>query len=204
MYKRAKKQEKALHSFRLQIKHLRAELCLLNLQIPNAQKIDRKLREISRTLSPFRDKAVRAKWLRMHGLPVPEESGHTPALAPLRGKVRQLRALVNKFGPAKKNELRNALATSLKKMKKARAAAKKKRSDANFHKWRKRAKDLLYQLEYLGIRNGKTRELSKLTKLLGRAQDCSLIEHTKLPRSTRKVAEKEKLELQAIALKRSP
>jgi len=184
--------DKKIHSLRLEVKRLRAKVRLLKaIRLPHAHHLNKNLRAVSRTLSPYRDAAVCAKWLRKHGLPVQNEKNlKSPPMAALETKVRELSLEMETYAPKKMkiSQLKKALRRTTRKVEKAKKIASENPEDAHFHAWRKRSKDLLFQLEFLGVRK-KTRKLTELTKTLGRAQDSALIEQKKLPLPIQKRAQ---------------
>lgn len=191
--------DKEIHALRVETKHLRAQLRLLKkFSPPAARNLQTSIRDIARELSPHRDQAVCSKWLARHGLPVTEKPLPPLDLSRLKNKLHKNKETFQRLAAEKvpKPKLKKELVKSFEKVKKAKRKAAKDPKDDHFHEWRKRAKDLLYQLEFLGAPEKKTKKLKKLTQILGRAQDSALVQHE----LRLAIAKKEKKKLQKKAL----
>ncbi len=203
--------EEKVHELRVVVKRLRALVRLLKIMAPNGVAIlNRDLRKLGLSLSEIRDDSVRAKWLRQHCLSTP---------APLRvsgARLRSIEEQIAKIREKAKSEaesrltntqnLDRALEISTRRMRKSRIRALKHGQDEDFHKWRKRVKDLLYQLEFLGIQKPQSR-LRDLGHQLGLAHDCALAEQfieehrREYKKRAIKIAEREKKAFQRKALR---
>ncbi len=204
-------QEKKVHELRLAVKRLRALARLLGpLGIEEAKRINLELRAVGKSLSPNRDRTVRDKWLRKHGFeppPAPAKApGSAPPLKPATRKIALLRdQLIGRLPELSPAGIGFALRAQAEKVEKKRKKAKKNPCEESFHQWRKRAKELLYQQEILGMTEPK--KLLKLTKILGRAQDSAVVQHSTLPPAlsgAAKAAKKEKKKLWKQARRLGP
>lgn len=195
-----------VHELRLAVKRLRALVRLLApLGLEHAGSLNHELRAVGRKLSPARDSLVKAKWLAKHGFeaPAPSRAPHPDTAAAALRLAALHEELLTRLPATSPSELGKSLELHARKVRKARKRAEKHPTNERFHAWRKRAKDLLYQLEWVEGKKGAA-TLERLAKLLGRAQDSALIEQAKLParlRKARKAATKEKKKLWREALR---
>ncbi|MGZ3694407.1 MAG: CHAD domain-containing protein [Bdellovibrionota bacterium] len=193
------KREK-VHNLRVKIKQLRARARILQfLGRPIAKPVERKLKSIARILSPVRDRDVEIAWLIKHkyqplkGLkPSIPLLSLEPALAKLSQKVSAALAGRAIDEAAKNKALRICKNKALHAWKKAEETKRIK----DFHEWRKRTKDLQYQMEFLGqVRQAKA--VKKLAQALGNAQDGALMQELLkrkpqiAPKSGKQMAKKE-------------
>ena len=167
------------HALRVAVKRLRAQLRLMeSLERARSRSLDRKLRKIGRVLSPVRDREVQNAWLKKNGFstlprlkpPVSIHSLETRVYRlGLRVEVARARAdlSVKKEG--------QTLEKSRKKAVKAWKKAKHTDRDEDFHEWRKRTKDLQYQLDFLD-RRARRKRVRRLAHWLGKFHDAVLIE----------------------------
>jgi CHAD domain-containing protein len=202
--------DERVHELRVAVKRLRALVRLLKIMDPEAVTIlNRELRRVGRSLSEIRDDSVRATWLRKHGLSA--AIPHRITSARLRSIEKQVAGIREKAKSKAKDRLTNAqnldhaLGISTHKMQRARIRALEHGQDEDFHEWRKRVKDLLYQLELLGIQKPQSR-LRDLGHQLGLAHDCALAEQfieahrREYKKKAMKIAAREKRALQRKAL----
>lgn len=194
-------QTRNVHELRVAAKKLRAVLRLLGPQhLEHAEQMNNSLRAVGRKLSPARDAAARAKWLENHGFEAPLPASPTPAIAPLRQELELTRGrILAELPKIRKKAVKKNLLRCEEKLRKAGKRAAKNKDPEHFHEWRKRAKDYFYQLEL--TEREAPRRLEKLTRLLGRAQDCALIEAADLPEEIKRVASKERKRLWKKALR---
>lgn len=172
MLKRA--DDKKVHELRVKVKRLRALLRLTN-RNKKISSLNNDLRKIGQTLSSVRDDTVRAKWLQRHGLRFERKSPKIP-LHKMERKLSFAQREARRLARQRFEDLpsqRAALEKSARKMMKCRKKALKKGSDEAYHEWRKRVKDLLYQLEFFGVQQA---QLKQLGHQLGLAHDCALAE----------------------------
>lgn len=159
------------------------------------KKIAITLRSISRALAPERDAQVYAKWMEAHGL-ANQKKFVRPL--PLHSLQQELAAIEKSLPPPSETPgAQQALAASKKKMIRAWKQARRKKRDKDFHNWRKRIKDLFYQQEALHCPEKK---LAKTAELLGKAQDCLVVEQQTTDKELQRILKKEKNKLQRKAL----
>ncbi len=203
--------EDRVHELRVSVKRHRALVRLLKLINPRGTaRLNRELRNLGRFLSKFRDDSVRAHWLQKHGF----KANSTPVIAAssiqkIESRISSIREKLNSKAElllVNSTALNRAVNAGFQKMKKSKEKAVDHKRDEDFHEWRKRTKDLLYQLEYLGV-NQYQRPLRKIGHQLGLAHDCTLAEQfiKAHPRNYKKnvfkCVAREKRELQEKALR---
>ena len=185
------------HELRLVVKRLRAAYAL----IENAsldRVFGRELRAVSRQLGEVRDHDIVMSWLARHGKSLPRKlvekiagadatfafDARRPAV--VRSAARKLLALENRFVKAAgavraADETRGRLlaehASARKVFKKLREGNGRAR---DYHELRKRAKELLYQVEAASdLEDGSTRrywtKLKTVSTVLGDAHDLSVV-----------------------------
>lgn len=174
-----------IHRLRVSIKRLRA---LWKLILPRSQGTDRfkyLLKMQARKLSQARDLHAIAIGLRKLDAPerlVPDS--HAFVSRRSLSSIHKLLADQTKAFqrlPLSRIDLLLALKRSRRLEKKARYKSRRKTADTeDFHKWRKRTKALMYQLEYAEFRGikgsrGKIRRLRKRGELLGAAHDYEIL-----------------------------
>ncbi len=198
--------ETAVHDLRVSVKRLRAIVHLLKeIKPAGMARLNQELGRVARSLSGARDSTVRNNWFRKHG-EKPEAAPKLSAALVHRQEARLGRLRLKVKQEAKPRladtaRVVKALEASRRKTLRSRKAAK---GDGAFHEWRKRSKDLLYQLEFFGIQKPK---LKKLGAKLGKAQDCALVEAflkrypEKYPLGVLKSARREKRKLHRDALR---
>lgn len=169
-----------VHNLRVAIKHLRAVVHLLKIIDPHGTKdLNKTLRNLGGSLSDARDQTVREIWLKKHRLPVgAHRSAAIPSLRGIEKKICTIESKVEALAEkrlAKADLTNRAIKISTDKIIRAEKRARKKGGDLQFHEWRKRIKDLLYQLEFLGIPENRP-HLKKLGHQLGLAHDCAIVE----------------------------
>ena len=201
-----KKPRDDVHELRLAVKRLRALVRLLApLGLERAEELNQKLRRVGRKLSPARDSLVRARWLAKHGFEARAASRplHPDTAAAALRLAALHREILAHLPASSPSAIEKSLELHARKVRKARKRAQREPTNERFHAWRKRAKDLQYQLEWVEGKKSAAK-LERLAKLLGRAQDSALIERAHLPaglRKARKVARKEKKKLWREALR---
>lgn len=171
-------QEKKVHELRRRVKSLRALARLLGqLGARNARDVNYALGALGRQLSDERDLTVRNAWLEKNGFPEltqkkPRRRPPPLPLAQVNEEAKKLRheAELAILEPAR---LEAALKTTAKKARRARRRAKQNGTSADFHRWRKRVRDLLEQSKLLGI--AENPPLHRLVKQLGKAQDTIVV-----------------------------
>ncbi|RYZ96548.1 MAG: CHAD domain-containing protein [Proteobacteria bacterium] len=190
--------EKKNHQLRRTIKSVRALSRLLkSLGAKGAGRVNKNLGAIGAKLSEERDSTVRNAWLAKNGFPELMESAPKPTrLIPLRRQVAKEEMRLRRQAARLKisaPQIERAIKHSAKKVKTARKAAKETKQDEDFHRLRKRVRDLSEQLKLLRIEP--PAGLRRAIKQLGRAQDTSVVHASlrKVPgaRMARKQAKKE-------------
>jgi CHAD domain-containing protein len=195
----------SLHEARKNLKKVRATLRLLRGRLGKRiyRRENRGFREAGRALSPQRDAEVLLKTLekfrRCHGLGSAkaglrkldktllgqrrqafETQSHDKNLEPaLKGARRRTRGW-----PLKKlswTDLRDGLESSFRRARKARKIASRTRADEDLHEWRKRVKDLWYQLRVVEplcskAIAGLAEEMKLLSERLGDDHDLMMLE----------------------------
>jgi CHAD domain-containing protein len=228
---------KAIHEIRKRCKRIRAVARLLR---PHAKGLYRRendtFRDIARGFSPFRDADVRLKTFDE----LVNDAAGVERFAPLRALMRgghdRGEELLERQLSFTRNELRAAqkrfervnlpndggfeiiesgLDYSYKAGRRAMSRAYEEPQESTFHEWRKRVKDLGYQMQILrdlwpAILKRTRRELDKLGDLLGQEHDLTVVKDTVVKqvdsviakedlRSVLTLAERRRLELQAEA-----
>jgi hypothetical protein len=171
-------QEKKVHDLRRHVKRLRALARLLEqLGARNARDVNECLGSLGRELSDERDLTVKNKWLRKNGFPeLTKAPPRRSALGPLPASVvkeeKKLRheAELISLDPSR---IEAALRATARRARAARKLAKKKQRDDDFHRWRKRVRDLVEQSKLLGL--PEEEGLQRLVKELGKAQDTVVV-----------------------------
>ena len=183
----------AVHDARKSIKKLRAALRLADgMAEPAAREaVAGPLREAAHRLGPLRDAIVlgtTSRDLLKRGEAPLSAPSPTPAAGPLLQEARaQLRSaemglrrlleLELDFKPMRKN-LRHLYQRARDEMRRA----DKSRTDEALHAWRRRAKDLFYNLDLIGAPAGFVKKLKRLTELLGDDHDLAFfIQHHASP-----------------------
>jgi CHAD domain-containing protein len=169
-----------VHDLRVRIKVLRSLLRLLKLAgSPQPASFDRRLRALAGEFSASRDLTVTNEWLAAHGLP--EQAAASPHLLPKRlaAAEAELKKMETKLLDSLEKKslgqasLARALASSVHAVGKLGRRAEKSGRDRDFHSWRKRAKNLQYQLNFFG---GSPSALKRLGHHLGQVQDRVIVE----------------------------
>jgi CHAD domain-containing protein len=197
---------KATHDVRKRIKKLRALLRLTRDRIdgPFRRKQNQSLRQISHSLSPMRDATAQvAIWEKLHQhfpedisaevftavareLSAQEEPSVATAASrkQLQKKLQSALKSVKKLPLKKlrKKDLRAGIKRTGRLFREGFKLARKSATDENLHNWRKRAKDLVNQLDILGqtlsVRDSKrVEQLEKLGRLLGDDHDLMILEN---------------------------
>jgi CHAD domain-containing protein len=186
-----------VHSARRQMKKARSWLRLLSESTPNKRRraLDALCRDAGLALAPARDSAAMERaWkslkLRQPGAARLRARREDAERAIRSGEAldRSLRALrrarkaadeLTLSGRGRKG-VRRGLKRSRARLDEAFRAAERERTDEAFHDWRKRAKDLRYQLELLArpktASAGRLAEgLKRLTDLLGEDHDLAVL-----------------------------
>lgn len=183
-----------VHELRRGLKKERAHLKLLRggLGRDGRRSENAALRDAGRALSAARDAAVlpHALALLERHLSARKREALAPAAARLRAKrtvddpaaiqraeraLAHARALTRAVDDLPHGERENALRRLYKRTRDARDAAKKTGRAADFHEWRKRAKDLRYALERLALAKKTAKKLHALSDLLGEAHDLEAL-----------------------------
>jgi CHAD domain-containing protein len=226
----AKEELEAIHATRKQIKRLRALLRLTRRQAGNkeVEQILDCLREAAEYLAPPRDAHVQAQALEQL-LGRKRRAKSTERLSATRAELgrdcreeaarfreqksaREVHAILKKI-PAKfkklhfKHEGWSAIGpgvkTSYQAARKARGRAVREPSSENFHEWRKRVKDLLYNVELLEPiwpeqMCALAGELDTLGELLGDDHDLHMLGQTVIKKSVKPDVDAETSELFAL------
>lgn len=189
--------EEAVHEARRCIKRVRSVLRLIRPAIPNTYaRENRRLRNVGRSLSELRDshaliqtlndleKVGQAKRSRRHAFAVAhtflesrgqqvekamEEGGMDQSVSRLKEALKDIEKLT--YVKVNPETISKSIYKTVKRGMKAFAAAENDGDSENFHDWRKRAKDLRYQLSLLSdVRpdlQGYSKSAKKLEQFLG-------------------------------------
>lgn len=191
-------QEKQIHDLRRRVKRLRALARLLEqLGARTARDVNDCLGALGRELSDERDLTVRNAWLEKNGFPeltreAPKRAGLGTIPRAVTKEEKKLRheAKLLALDPPR---LRAALKVTKQRARKALAEAKAKGRDDDFHRWRKRVRDLMEQSKLLAVPAPKG--LRRIVKQLGKAQDTVVVREglRKVPgaKKARRLAQKE-------------
>jgi CHAD domain-containing protein len=195
--------EKAIHEVRKRCKRVRAVLRLVR---PHAKALHRRenavFRDMARRLSPLRDADVRLKTFD----DLVSDKAETERFAPLRDLLldretekpveEQISQTAKEVHDAKERLeeadisngatfklIRPGLRYSYKLGRRAMSDAYGKSEEATFHEWRKRVKDLGYQMQILreswpAVLKRLRSELDKLGDLLGKDHDLAVVRNT--------------------------
>jgi len=200
-------QEKRVHVLRRRVKSLRALARLLEqLGARNARDINDRLGSLGRELSDERDLTVRNAWLEKNGFAeLAQRAPRASKLGPLPAAVKKEEAKLrheSKLQVLSSARLQSAFTKTTKKAAAARAAAEAKGRARDFHRWRKRVRDLVEQGKLLGVPPPDA--LKRVVKQLGKAQDTVVVREglRRLPgtKPARKLAKKEGRERREHAL----
>jgi len=178
-----------LHELRLRIKRLKALTRLLRSFAPNAAcGILRDMRKLAPDLSELRDRDVALNWIEKRRK---NESFRRPsrrdealfqrhALAQLPKLEKKIKLFLHSISPTK-SELDRQFQKNWRKARKLRRHAKLTEIDTDFHHWRRKLKDLQYQIEALRSigrigRKCNVRQIKKVALLLGDAHDRVIVE----------------------------
>lgn len=201
----ARKRGEAVHEFRKHLKKLRAVLRLAADEAgkDRHKKADRCVRDIAKAVSDLRDAHVRLQTIRqlherfrarafakifcrIEDLLVLEAESFSAATAGWEKEVvPKLRTLEKQLAQRQLQDISwkqicRAVATSYRRGRKKLAEALKNPSADNFHRWRKEAKDLWYQLRLLAPLNRVVleqiaKDARTLGELLGRHHDFAFL-----------------------------
>ncbi len=199
----------ALHEYRKSIRRARSVLKLVEEHLDEAcyAEISGRMRRAVRETSALRDVDVLAN----EAACLPAEQGQGTLLNLLRTEqdprrtVDTLQAELRWLGPVRElfaehlidlswSDLEAALEASVLKARRARRRVRKKGNAASVHAWRKRVKELRYQLELFGAETRRYRKLSKLAEELGTITDLVALKaqvrrhHKRLPSRGKKFA----------------
>jgi len=199
--------QQAVHETRKSFKRIRSLLRMLRDDMPDvfAQE-NARIRDLSAVLGPYRDADAMLETLEHLHQAFPElldtsmyAAAHT-ALEDAREKVLQsgdgythdAQKVIRQLLDAKQNlpswrfpdDLEHILPVMRSAFKRARKAGKKARHTQHiedFHRWRKRVKDLQYQTQLLqdtpaGVTDDFRQELKSLAQLLGNHHDLSILQ----------------------------
>jgi len=221
--------EEDLHELRLSIKRLRAFCQLVRPLRPEpAARLIIHLKSVARAVSANRDRQAIATWLKAHpkagaGIPVPKNAGSKTARARQRLEVARAEVLSRRkevdalARSCERRVSRQIVARTYRRACEAWSIALRNKRPADFHRARRRLKDLQYQLEILeksprlALNRAPNRfreRLRDLATALGDAHDALIVEdHAKdLDLATAKIArvrkERVKLERSALQLAR--
>ena len=205
-HKRIYRKPEAVHHVRKHIKQLRALLRLVREGMGRKayRREKASLRQLNRALSPVREATVHLKTLGSLRRSYPDDLSKndfdslkqsllqvkTRRIRALktskilgREKVRRIKSRVGdwEFGKINARGLWSGIEQARQRFKKAQQRATLEPNDENIHEWRKRAKDLLYQSEFLknmkpGVFNRRIRRLKKLGDCLGAVHDLARLE----------------------------
>lgn len=185
------RREDAVHAVRKRCKRVRAVMRLLRERCPKFCRDGNEMfRELGRSLSAFRDAKVLRCTMDSLGpeeslgglrreLPVAPTRGLEAALSRARGVARSARERVEAVRPGEDlgfEAIESALKRSYRRGREAMAVALEHGGDDAFHEWRKRVKDLGYQLQiarviWPPVLEGWRGELEALGELLGEDHD---------------------------------
>jgi CHAD domain-containing protein len=204
-----KDRQKGIHDARKSCRRLRSALPLLP-SSASTEALDQSLRDLLHSFAPLRDAYMATRTARL--LATHHQTRMTPSiLHDLDERAertlntaldddpdwRDRRAEAHRIIPALKalpwraihtSSARKTLKKAKRKMKKARGEAQAQRTPEDFHRWRRRARKLRYQLQWLrnarrdaGMKKTKTkaygdraRQLRSLTDQLGWRQDFQI------------------------------
>jgi CHAD domain-containing protein len=196
----------AVHHIRKHIKKLRALLRLVHKELGRKTYRREKagLRQLNRALSPVREATVHLKTLDSLRRSYPDDLSKSDfnslKQALLRIKTRRMRALKSskvlghpkirriksrmgdwELGKVNARGLWSGIEQARQRFRDAQQRAALEPNDENIHEWRKRAKDLLYQSEFLknikpDFFNRRISRLKKLGDCLGAVHDLARLE----------------------------
>ncbi len=235
------RQGKAVHEARKDLKKARAALRLIRekLDAKDYQKENRNLRKVGQALARRRDAEVLLKTVdKLHAgchdgqtgeilarlrrvlLERNEEFFHRPPMAPkVKAKLKSARGQIKRWhlGGLKWSDLSCGNQRTYKEGRKALHEAEQTRAPENLHEWRKRVKDMWYQLRVLQPAQPKAikrraREMKQLSEYLGDDHDLTMfkeaVKTAKFSKTQRKLldeladSQREKLEQAAFELGR--
>jgi CHAD domain-containing protein len=190
--KRSEPTAKRVHKVRRDIKKARAALRLLKASLlpeDSFKRENRLARDAARLLGPARDAAaIQNSWRALKLPPLKADAAEadvsrdSATFKKAADLLLQARKGASKFaaGPAGWGPLGEALKASYRVGLRAWRRVQEEPSDANYHQWRKRVKDLRYQLELLdpdrdpGLAS-QSKALKQLSDRLGQDHDLSVL-----------------------------
>jgi len=174
----------SLHALRVRMKKLRALLRLADAVIPagTMDSLTISIREVKDPLAPARDAEVLRKTATRfdaaHTLPHSAADSALPDLQPVLRRLQQRLARLD-LGALQWTGITQAHNKIRRRTRKAMKRSKRSGEASDFHRWRRRVKDLYFQrLALHGNAKGAKplRRLRKLARFLGNVQDLAMLE----------------------------
>jgi CHAD domain-containing protein len=176
------KASEQVHDIRVAGKRARAILRLIEPDTgPTAKKLHDRIRQVSRQLTPARDGEIVATTIERLAKGDPKLVKATPRSIPfpasaelrrLSGELRRIGADIASLASAEATgpKMRKGLKKTFGRVRKLYGKCRKGGTPERFHEWRKRSKDLLYQIETLAPEP--TRSERKWIACLKSLSDC--------------------------------